>query len=423
MSNQHDPWGQRSGDGPPDLFKLIKNLFSSSKGKRNSQSSGGAPVPAKFLMLIPIAAVGIWFATGFFVVNAQEQAVITRFGRYVETLNPGLHWIPRLVEKDKVMNVQRIRIHSYNASMLTVDTDTLVDPTHQVSKKIQSTLGNTSKGSVQPVNAALDQDEGANDISIVQAEIKVNYRIANPSAFLFNTSDPINTLQKATSSALRQEVGHMQLEAVLSTKRELLRQNVAKQLRQILAAYNTGIEITDVTIQKTETPEEVRPAFLDVIKAQGELNTFVNIAEAYAAQQLQTAQGQSSKLLANANAYKSKVVNDAKGKVSRYDALLFAYNGAPQMTRDRLYYDAMQDVLGHTTNVVLSNKGNNLIYLPLEQLMKRHSESAAASEDSSEESSSLIHASTSGSVDEDASTADASSNRIYGAPRASSAYQ
>jgi len=420
MSNQQGPWGQRSGDGPPDLFKLIKNLFSSSKGGKTPHSQG-AKVPGKLLLLVPIAVVAVWFVSGFFVVNAQEQAVITRFGRYVQTLNPGLHWIPRFIESDNVQNVQRIRIYNFRAAMLTVDTDTEVDPTQAISKKIQKNLA--AKANTVSVNnqtsLSTDQDEGANDISIVVAAITVNYRIANPSEYLFNTSDPIGTLRQATSSALRQEVGHMQLESVLSTKRELLRENMAKQLRRILAAYHTGIEVTDVTIQKTETPDEVRPAFLDVIKAQGEKNAFINMAEAYAAQQLQTAQGQSAKLIAKANAYKSEVVNKAKGQVSRYDALLHAYVGAPQMTRDRLYYDAMQDVLGNTTNVVLSNKGNNLIYLPLDQLVKntlaKHSSSSAIKVD--EDAS--LNPSTSGAADEGSTGLNAN----YGAKKMSTGYE
>ena len=417
MSNNQDPWGQRKGDGPPDLFQLLKKIMSQSSNKGGSPGSQNpSPIQAKkMLLIIPLAVIALWFVSGFFVVNAQEQAVITRFGRYVDTLQPGLHWIPRIIQSEQILNVQRIRIYKYRAAMLTVDTDKDVVPSV---KKITNSVKSKSKKNLD------SSDESANDISIVVAEVTVNYRIAKPENFLFNTSDPVGTLQQATSSALRQEVGHMQLESVLSTKRELLRLNVAKQLRKILSKYNTGIEVTDVTIQKTETPDEVRPAFLDVIKAQGEKNAFINMAEAYAAQQLQTAQGASAKLIAQANAYKSQVVNDAKGQIARYNALLSAYDGAPEVTKDRLYFDAMQNVLDKTTNIVLSDKGNNLLYLPIDQLLKqRHATAPASTGALNSDTEATLSRSDSGKLSSDqASASNSSANDSYGATSGSATY-
>jgi modulator of FtsH protease HflK len=356
MPNDENPWGKRSNDGPPDLLNLIKKFFS----KTGSSSGGGGDqvISTRYFLLAILGLVVIWFLSGFFLVNAREQAVITRFGRYVQTDNPGLHWIPRFIEAKTVKNVQLIRIYKYRADMLTVDTDNKVTEFKSPVKASKP--------------ASLADDEGANDISIVVAAITVNYRIDSVRDYLFNTANPLETLQEATSSALRQEVGHMQLESVLSTGREKLRQTLRKRLIRTMALYNTGIHITDVTIQKTETPEEVRPAFLDVIKAQGEKNAFINIAEAYKTQRTQFAQGASAKLLAEANAYKTKVVKVAEGDVSRFNAMLTAYLNSPKVTQDRLYYDALQQVFSHTTNIVLDSKGNNVIYLPLDQLLKQH---------------------------------------------------
>ncbi len=358
MPNDENPWNRRSNDGPPDLLNLIKKFFSKS-GSKGGGSGGGDQVISTRYVILGLVALGIiWFLSGLFLVNAREQAVVTRFGRYVRTVNPGLHWIPSLIESRTVKNVQLIRIYKYRAHMLTVDTDNKV-------------AGFKAKKSSNK-NTALADDEGANDISIVVAAITVNYRIQNVRDYLFNTANPLDTLQEATSSALRQEVGHMQLESVLSTGREKLRMAVKKRLIAIMGQYKTGINIVDVTIQKTETPDEVRPAFLDVIKAQGEKNAYINMAEAYKTQRTQSAQGQSAKMLAEANAYQAKVVKVAEGDVSRFNAMLTAYVNSPKVTQDRLYYDALQQVFGHTTNIVLDSKGNNVIYLPLDQLLKRH---------------------------------------------------
>jgi len=333
-NDNNNPWSRRPDSGPPDILELIKKFF---LGKSDQSSSNKSDHFAKFLGLGLLALIVIWALSGIFLVSPAEQAVVTRFGQYLKTVEPGPHWIPRIVESKNTINVEQVDNFSYQAEMLT-------------------------------------QDE-----NIVSVSLAVQYRIANPSAYLFNVVDPIVTLQQATSSALRQVVGRMTLNSVLTTGRQQLRDAVAKQLDKTLDLYKTGLSVTDVTLQPTQPPEAVTHAFDDAIKAREDEQRFINQAKAYARRVESIIKGKVARLEKSAMAYQQSVVLRAQGKTARYLALLKPYEAAPTITRERLYLDTLSGVLSNTTNIVIDSGANNLLYLPLDQILKHQKQTTAKS--------------------------------------------
>lgn len=332
-SNDQGPWGKRPEQGPPDLLELIKKMFSGNKqGAGNSSPEGGdtnqLPLGKIIAGVIGLFVV-IWVLAGIFVVKPAEQAVILRFGKYIETTGAGPHWIPPLIDKRFVINTQEVRNFPYNAEMLT------------------------------------------RDENIVSVSVAVQYRIDNPSAFLFAVVNPIRSLQQATSSALRQVVGQMRLDDVLTIGRQELRDRVAKQLNKVLSIYKSGLEVTDLTLQPAKPPEEVTEAFDDAIKAREDEQRYINQAEAYVRKVTATAVGQIARLIQSANAYQQEVVLRAKGHTARFMAMLSAYKNAPKVTHERLYFDSMQSVLSKTHNVIMDASHGNLLYLPLNKILQQ----------------------------------------------------
>lgn len=343
--HNQSPWGKKPEQGPPDLFELLKKLFkSAAKGSDNNtqqnttqrnaspSSHSASPLPWSINTIIATACAiifVIWFLAGIFVVKPAQQAVILQFGKYAGTENAGPHWIPLLIDTRYIVNTQEVRNFPYRSDMLT------------------------------------------NDENIVSVAVAVQYRIENPSAYLFNVVRPVDALQQATASALRQVVGEMSLNDVLTKGREVLRDNVATQLNRILARYKTGLVVTDVTLQPAKPPEEVTAAFDDAIKAREDEQRYINQASAYVNQVTSTAAGQISRLTQSANAYQQEVVLRAKGQTARFLALYDAYKNAPVVTRERLYLEGMQAMLSKTHNIIVDSGGNNMMYLPLDQLLKK----------------------------------------------------
>ncbi|MBS0351235.1 MAG: FtsH protease activity modulator HflK [Proteobacteria bacterium] len=330
-NNPQDPWRTSREEGPPDLAHLFKKLF----GKfQNPSSSTHEPVgelsliTGRFIGFAILGVLALWLLCGIFVVSPAEQAVILRFGKYEHTVGPGPHWIPALFERHYTVNIQRVDSFPYEADMLTQD-------------------GN-----------------------IVSVKIQVQYRIADLKNFLFSVVAPINTLQQAASSSLRQVVGQMNLDPILTNGREELAQRVQTLLQQTLSDYHSGIEVREVTLQSSRPPEAVTAAFDDVIKATEDEKRYINQAEAYAKKRVLTAQGEAARISQEADAYRYSVVAQATGETARYLALLKPYQQAPLVTRERLYLDTLTDVLKNTKNILVDGGGNNVIYLPLNQLMQ-----------------------------------------------------
>lgn len=330
--NGKDPWGGKKQ--PPDLDEALKRLqaklkqvFSGGKIPTNTlfeKSAGSGGFVAGVLALLVFI---LWVLSGIFIVNPAEQAAILRFGQYIETVGPGPHWIPRFISSKVVLNVDRVLDYSYSAQMLT-------------------------------------KDENLVSVSLV-----VQYRIRDLEAYLFNVAEPLESLQQATSSALRQVVGTTTLDAIITEGREAWGINVQESLIKILEQYKTGIVIVNVSPQPARAPENVQDAFDDAIKAQEDEKRFKEQAYAYKARVVPIAVGNARRITEEAQAYAKQVVMAAHGEVAGFLALLPQYALSPQVMAERMYLDAMQEVLSKTSKVVVDAKTANLLNLPLGQLL------------------------------------------------------
>lgn len=329
-NNNQDPSkkSSRGSQTPPDLEKVLKDFFNkinnSLKNDKQNGTSGNKVKKINFNLIGGIVFL-LWFLSGIFIVDPAEQAVILLFGQYRTTLGPGPHWIPRFIESVYIVNEQQILTYSYESQMLTKDEN------------------------------------------IVSVALAVQYRISNPRDYLFNVVNPNVSLQQATASALRQIIGRNTLDDVLTRGRDRVRQEITTQLNTILERYKAGLLVTDVAMQPARAPDEVKEAFDDAIKAQEDEQRFINQAQAYAMQVLPTAKGQAQRITADARGYKEQVVLNAKGDVATFSALLPEYHKAPDVTRERLYLETIEAVLGATNKILANANGNNLFYLPFDK--------------------------------------------------------
>ncbi len=323
-----DPWRSGPDEGPPDLLKLIKKFLNKFQSKTGQATKPQLLVDTGRIVGIVVAAlVALWFLSGIFLVSPAEQSVVLRFGKYIRTLGPGPHWIPTLFEKRFTANIQRIDSFPYESEMLTQD-------------------GN-----------------------IVSVKVQVQYRIINLKDYLFNVVNPLITLHQAVSSSVRQIVGQMDLDPMLTTGREELSERVTGLLNNTLQNYHSGLEVREVTLQSVKPPEAVTTAFDDVIKAREDEKRYINQAQAYAKKRVLTAEGQIARIEQEASAYRYSVVAQASGSIARYLALLKPYQLAPGITRERLYLDSITDILSNTNNIVVDNTGSNVLYLPIDKMM------------------------------------------------------
>ncbi|MCK4608221.1 MAG: FtsH protease activity modulator HflK [Gammaproteobacteria bacterium] len=342
-NNKKDIWHKRpKPEGPPDLDELMNKLQhklnSLFRGKKRKISlvggdgSGSKPssLPGFGLFSVVILIILVlWALSGIFIVSPAERAAVLRFGKYEATVGPGPHWIPRFVESRYVVNVQRVATYPYNSEMLTKDEN------------------------------------------IVSVAVAVQYRIDNVRNYLFNVTDPDASLQQATASALRQVVGHTTLDDILTTGRELVREQVTKQLNSILARYHTGIVVTDVALQPAKPPESVTEAFDDVNKAREDEQRYINQARAYQQKVVPIAEGRASRIMQAADAYRQQVILNASADTAKYLALLPQYERAPRVTRERLYLNAIESVLKQSSKILVDAPSGNVMYLPLDQLMRQ----------------------------------------------------
>ncbi len=348
--HNNDPWHKNDKkEGPPDLEKLIrdflrkfslfrkKNITEKPNPKENVENSSFF-VGLSFLGLLILA----WIATGFYIVRPAERAVILRFGKYVKIETPGLHWIPKFIESKNIINVQQLQTYTYKADMLTRGAS-------------DSQANNQSK-----------------EQSIGKVSLVIQYRIADPRDYLFNDINPQESLQQATASALRQVVGNMSLDDILTKKLFIVRQQVENILKQTIALYNNGLEIADVVIQSAQVPDAVTEAFDDVNKARADEQRFINQAQSYQNSVVPLAQGQAKRLLQNADAYRQQTVLNATGNIAPFLAILPIYTQSPRVTKQRMYLDAMESVLQNSSKIFIDGDDRNLIYLPFNQLLSKN---------------------------------------------------
>jgi membrane protease subunit HflK len=336
-----DPWG--GGDqGPPDLDEALRKLQEKlggifGGGGSGGSGGGGAGVAASgglLLVLLLVAAV-VWALMGVYVVDQQERGVVLRFGKYYETVQPGLQWNPPLVDDVTLVNVTRVNNTTHRGQMLTEDEN------------------------------------------IVEVNLSVQYVIYNAEDFVLKVRNPERSLMHATESALRHVVGGSAMDYVLTDGRTQLGVDVQDKLQNLLDKYQTGIQVSKVNIDEAKPPAEVQEAFDDVIKAREDEERLKNEAQAYANGIIPEARGQAQRQIEEANAYKAQVTAEAEGEADRFIKLLAEYRKAPEVTRQRLYLDAVQEVLSNATKVMVDvDGGNNVLYLPLDKIVNDSQQAA-----------------------------------------------
>lgn len=336
-----DPWG--GGDqGPPDLDEALKKLQEKIGGLfGGGGGSGGAGVPGlsgAMLAVIASGALLVWALMGFYQVDQQERAVVLRFGKYHETVQPGLEWNPPLIDQVIKVNTTKVRSASFREIMLT-------------------------------------QDE-----NIVEVNLSVQYVIDNAEDFVLRVRDPERSLQHATQSALRHVVGGTDMDMVLTEGRAQIAIEVNERLQRYLSNYETGIRVSKVNVDDSQPPSQVQSAFDDVIKAREDEERVKNEAQAYANGIIPEARGQAQRQFEEAGAYKEQVIASAQGEADRFNKLLTEYQKAPEVTRERLYLDAIQNVYSNTNKVMVDVEGgNNVMYLPLDKMASQATASGTRS--------------------------------------------
>ncbi len=341
--NNKDPWNGKGNDqGPPDLDEVVKKLQDKmgglfggrSGGSGNSSSGDGAPGGKGMGLIIGLALVGFLAFQSFYTVNPAERGVILRFGEFVHITQPGPHLLIPFVDKVIKVDVDQISRLPHRAEMLT-------------------------------------RDENMVDVSL-----NVQYRIQDPADYLFQDSSPEKTIKDTIESALREVVGKSKLDEIITQNRSGIADSVRSIAQGMIDDYKSGLEITSVNIQAANPPEAVKEAFDDANRAREDKVREVNKAQAYSNDIVPRARGAAATTIANAKGYKAKVIAEAEGESKRFTALLTEYEKAPEVTRQRLYIETMQDVLGKTNKVILDVKnGNNLTYLPLDKLMENNGQS------------------------------------------------
>ena len=332
-NNDNDPWKNRGKDqGPPDLDELFKDLgnrFNGLFGGKQPANQGGKPQSAFGLGLILVAAVVIWALSGIYTIKEAENGVVLTFGEYSGVQDPGIQWKATFVQKVIPVNIQTVR-------------------------------------SLPAAGFMLTEDE-----NVVRVEMEVQYRVIDPKQYLFSTPDPDQSLRQATDSALRYVVGHSKMDDILTSGREMVRRKTWEELEEVIEPYNLGVAIVDVNFKDARPPEEVKDAFDDAIAAQEDEVRYVNEANAYASEVEPIARGQVNRMIQEATAYKQGKILSSQGQVAKFEQLLPEYSAAPEVTRQRLYLETMEQVFSNTSKVLIDNEGNgNMMYLPLDKIMQ-----------------------------------------------------
>lgn len=344
-----DPWGSggnngnRGGkQGPPDLDEALRKLQDSLNGLFGGKKGGGDKgdgrgtgsgqgFPKAVFGIVALVVVAIWLFSAVYTVDEQEQAIILRFGEYHRTVESGLHLYFPPIEKKFQRNVTQVRSYRQQGQMLT-------------------------------------QDE-----NIVEVPVAIQYRISNLENFILEVEDPETSLRHATESALRHVVGSTPMHQVLTEGREQMGVETTERLQRYLDTYNTGITVVQVNIESAQAPAAVQDAFDDVIRAREDEVRVRNQAESYANGVIPEARGRAQRLLEEANGYRDEVIARADGEAQRFNQLVTQYRQSPQVMRERMYIETLQEVMSNTSKILVSGGegNNNLLYLPLDKLMQQ----------------------------------------------------
>jgi len=334
-----DPWSGKGGDqGPPDLDEVVRKLqdklggiFGGGKSPRGG--SGGrapsGPGASGIGAIVFIAVVVLMVVKGFYIIEPAERGVELRFGKYLKVTEPGPHVLIPFVDQVIKVNVDRISSFRHKALMLTKDEN------------------------------------------IVDIELTVQSKVQDPADFLFQDQDPEKTMRDATETAVRETIGKSNLDFILTEGRGSIADSIKKRTQDLVNTYRSGLEITSVNTQPAKPPEQVKSAFDDAIKAREDKERLENQAQAYANDVVPRARGAAARQVEDAKAHRERVIAEAEGETHRFLAVLKEYEKAPEVTRERLYLDTMESVLGNVNKVMLDvESGNSLMYLPLDKLIE-----------------------------------------------------
>lgn len=338
-----NPWQSNGDQGPPDLDAVVRDLqrklggiFGGGRRRSTDQGEGGGGGAA--MVIFAVVVILLWAASGFYKVDEQERGVVLRFGKLHTVALPGLRWrIPFPVDKVELVNVTQTERTTYKAAMLT-------------------------------------QDE-----NIVDVELVIQYRRADPEAFLFNVRTAEETLDDVIRSAIREVIGKSNLDYIITEGRADVAQRTKEIIQATLDTYGTGIQVYEVNLQDANFPGQVEASVQDAIKAREDSERMVLEAQAYSNDIIPRAQGAASRQIEDSKAYKARVIADAQGESSRFDQIRTEYERAPEVTRERIYLETMEAIYGSSTKVLMDTEGDgSLIYLPLDKLMENRPRSDSA---------------------------------------------
>ena len=366
MSLNDPGWGSNKGgnkgNGPPDLDELWRDFNRRLSGlfgrKGGGGNGGGGPSlpslsPRQFgggaAMLAVLVAV-IWLASGFYIVDASQRGLVLQFGRFKETTEPGLRWrLPWPVQSHEIVNLSGVRT-------------------------VEIGYRGSERNKVPKEALMLTDDE-----NIVSVQFAVQYLLKDPMNYIFKNRFPDDAVVQAAETAIREIVGKSKMDFVLYEGRDVIAANTQKLIQDVLDRYETGIQVRSVTMQSTQPPEQVQAAFDDAVKAGQDRERHKNEGQAYANDVIPRARGAASRLAEEAIGYRGRIIATAEGDASRFKQILTEYSKAPEVTRNRLYLETMQQIYANTSKVMIDAKGSgNLLYLPLDKLMQAAAVPAAA---------------------------------------------
>ena len=359
-NNNNGGGGKRPNQGPPDLEDLWRDLngrlgsiFDKKKGGGNDNGNGGngggrPPVELnpKILSggagLIGVLAILAWLASGFYIVDASQRGLVLQFGKYKESTESGLRWrLPYPIQSHELVNISGVRT-------------------------LEIGYRGSERNKVLKEALMLTDDE-----NIINIQFAVQYILKDPVAYIFNNRGPDEAVMQAAETAIREIVGKSRMDFVLYEGREQIAIKASNLMQDILDRYQTGIQISKVTMQNAQPPEQVQSAFDDAVKAGQDRERQKNEGQAYANDVIPKARGTAARLAQEADGYKQRLIATAEGDASRFRQLNAEYAKAPEVTRNRLYLETMQQVYTNTSKVMVDAKGQgNLLYLPLDKLMQ-----------------------------------------------------
>jgi membrane protease subunit HflK len=327
-----DPWsGGNRNDGPPDLDEALRKLSNRLGGIFGGKKGGDLPGGGGTgLTIIAVLLIIVWLASGIYIVGAGEKGVVFRFGAFHAVSEPGPHWhLPYPIESREIVNFTQVRDTQHRSMLLTKDEN------------------------------------------IIDIELAVQYRVKSAEDYLINVRMPDATMRDVADTAISQIVGQNTMDFILGEGRSVIVTRTKEQIQKMLDNYRIGLEVLSVNLQQAQPPEPVQGAFDDAIKAREDENRFRNEAEAYANSIVPQARGEAARIEAESSAYRERVIAEAEGDATRFSKLRTEYEKAPNVTRQRLYLETVEQVLGDSSQVLVDvENGNSLMYLPLEKMMQ-----------------------------------------------------